>query len=100
MNDTPLIIAFVVLFAGMVTMIITSAIGKHWLTKNTGYQPSRAAAVLLGPLLTSFGPMRTYAEVRKARNLPTTLATVFWAGTAVWALGIVGLIGVLATVIK
>lgn len=97
MNEPAMIVCCVVLFAGMITMLISSAIAKSWLTTNTGYQPSRAAAILLGPILTSFGPMRTYAEVRRARNMPTTLATVFWAGTGAWGLGIVGLIGVIAS---
>ena len=90
-------VAFVVLFGGMMTMIICSAIAKHWLSKTIGYEPSRVAIFFLGPVLTSFGPMRTYSEERQRRNLPTTVATVFWAGTAVWVLGIVGLLGSLAT---
>jgi hypothetical protein len=97
MNDTALIATFVVLGGGMMTMVICSAIAKKWLTDNTGYQASRMGTFLFGPLLTSFGPMRSYTEARRSRNLPTTVATVFWSATVVWGLGIVGLIGVLAS---
>jgi hypothetical protein len=96
MNETLLWGSFVVLFGGMITMLISSAIAKHWLTANAGYQQSRAAVFFLGPILTSFGPVKTYAELRRARGMPTTVATVFWIGTAVWALGIVALLGSLA----
>jgi hypothetical protein len=97
MNDTALVVSFVVLFGGMMTMVISAAIAKKWLANNTGYQASRVAAFFFGPLLTSFGPMRLYAEERRARNLPTTLATVFWSATAVWGIGIISLIGVLSS---
>jgi hypothetical protein len=88
--------SFVVLFGGMITMLISSMIAKSWLTANTGYQPSRAAVFFLGPILTSFGPVKTYTELRRAKAMPTTVATVFWIGTAVWGLGIVGMLGALA----
>jgi hypothetical protein len=95
MNETVLIVFGVILFGGMMTMVICSAIAKSWLANNTGYQPSRAAAFLLGPVITSFGPMRLYGEARRARNEPTTLASVYWAGVAAWGLGILDFFGVL-----
>src|SRR5689334_23287647 len=78
-------------FLGMITMVICGSLAKSWLEKNTGYQASRVAAFFLGPLLTSFGPVKHYTEIRKQRGEPTTLATVFWIGTACWGLGIAGL---------
>jgi hypothetical protein len=75
---------------GMVVMVICGAIAKSWLEKHMGYQASRAAAFFLGPLLTSFGPVKHYAEARRARNESTTLATVFWIATAFWGLGFAG----------
>lgn len=78
------------LIAGMLTMLVSSMIAKQWLTANTGFQPNRVAAFFLGPILTSFGPVRTYTELRRAKGMPTTAATVFWVGTAVWGLGIAG----------
>ena len=79
MHSKALVASFVVLFGGM------------------GYQASRMGAFLFGPVLTSFGPMRSYADARRSRNLPTTVASVFWAATGVWGRGIVGLIGALAS---
>lgn len=93
MHSADMIWVFVVpLFAGMLTMVICGSIAKSWLEKNTGYQASRVAAFFLGPLLTSFGPVKSYAEIRRQRGESTTLATVFWIATAFWGLGIVGFI--------
>jgi hypothetical protein len=76
-------------FGGMITMIICGAIAKSWLTKNEGYQQSRAANFFLGPLLTSFGPVKRYREARAQRGESTAVATIFYVGTACWALGLI-----------
>lgn len=87
-------------FAGMITMVICGSIAKSWLEKHTGYQASRVAAFFLGPLLTSFGPVKHYTEARRARNEPTTLATVFWIATACWGLGLAGFFIWIATNVR
>ena len=87
-------------FAGMMTMAICGGMAKRWLEQNAGYQASRAAAFFLGPVLTSFGPVKSYAEIRRQRGESTTLATVFWIATAFWGLGIAGFFVWLAVVVR
>ncbi len=84
----------------MVVMIICGGLAKTWLEQNAGYQPSRTAAFFLGPLLTSFGPVKMYAEIRARRSESTTLATVFWIATAFWGLGLAGFFVWLAVMMK
>jgi hypothetical protein len=91
---------FVVFIGGALAARIGGYMARQWLMTNAGWQESfgdRALRYFFG-IFTDIGPVQKYAELRRARDQPTTVATVFWVGFAATMVGIVALIGVLATV--
>ena len=89
MNMTFVVLSLVPLLGGAVTVFVVAGIAQHWLFAHTSYQRSRVALAFLGPLITSFGTMRSYTRERRERQLSTGLTTAYWVGLASWLAGFV-----------
>jgi hypothetical protein len=89
-HNEVLYISFPVIFGGQIAWLIASERAKAWLIENdpTYQREGVFARMFIGRLLTSFGPMARYGALRRGRNEPTTLVTVFWGGFATSLLGV------------
>jgi len=82
--DLALYLGLPLMIGGLIAWNIGAEVAKAWLRKNdSSYSPPSAMAMMfIGGLFTSIGPVKSYAQQRRALGQPTGAATAFWAGIA------------------
>lgn len=90
--------AIALMFGGQIIWLIAAESAKSWLSANDpAYEPPGfAARFFLGRLLTAFGPMSRYGNLRHERDESAGLTVVFWSGFALSILGLAVLLAQIA----